>query len=98
MGKSGLIGDFKNYTPLPHAFPLSQKTLETLEADTQDILQTCMKDVEDILNNHQDLFEHFAQELLKKKELEYDEIQKIFDQYNVQPLSGRVPFRASEDV
>jgi len=72
---------------------VSDKTKEILEGDVQDILQTCLKEVNEILNNHRDLFEYFAQELIKKGELEYDEIQAIFDKFNVKPLSGREPFR-----
>ena len=59
----------------------------------QEILQSCLKEVTDILKQHRDLLEHFAQELLRKEELEYDEIQAIFDKFNIKPLSGRVPFR-----
>ncbi len=93
MGKSGLIGDFQwNHSDWRPEM-VSAKTKETLDDDVQDILQTCLKEVRDILIQHRDLFEYFAQELLKKEELEYDEIQSIFDKFNVKPLSGRVPFK-----
>lgn len=88
MGQSGLIGDFS------HSQLIGGKTRETLDADVQEILQTCLKDVTDILTQHKDLFEYFSQELLKKEELEYDEIQAIFDKFNVKPLSGRSPLSA----
>jgi cell division protease FtsH len=86
MGKSGLIGDFWSNPNL-----LSSRTRDTLDADVQDILQSCLKEVTETLTKHNDLFEYFAQELLKKEELEYDEIQAIFDKFNVKPLSRRAP-------
>ena len=92
MGKTGMIGDFRTWGSF-YTFNLSNRTMEKLEDDVQDILQTCMNEVEDLLRQHKDLFEHFAQELLRKEDLEYDEIQKIFNKFNVKPLSGRVPFK-----
>ncbi|MDP2653722.1 MAG: AAA family ATPase [Candidatus Omnitrophota bacterium] len=86
MGKSGLIGDYWYNTTLA-----SNKTRETLDADVQDILQTCLAEVTETLKQNNDLFEFFSQELLKKEELEYDEIQAIFDKFNVKPISRRSP-------
>ncbi|MCD4781201.1 MAG: AAA family ATPase [Candidatus Omnitrophica bacterium] len=92
MGKSGLIGDFHTYNDF-YRFNTSQKTMEKLEEDVQDIMQTCIKAVEEQLTRHRELFEHFAQELLTTEDLEYDQIQLIFSKFNVKPLSGRVPFK-----
>ena len=64
---------------------LSEKTRESLDNDVQDILQQCLKECFDILNTHRDLFEYFSQELIKKSELEYDEIEAIFKKFNVKP-------------
>jgi cell division protease FtsH len=94
MGKSGLIGDFHALTtPNGRSF-LSDKTKEMLDLDVQDILQTCLKDVTEILKDKIDVLESFAQELLKKEELEYDEIESIFRQFNIQPLSRSKPTAA----
>lgn len=87
MGKSMLIGDF---TALSNAYgePLiSEKTKEILDNDVQDILQTCLKEVQGILENKRALLEDFAQELLKKEELEYDEIVAIFDRHGLKSAS-----------
>ncbi len=84
MGKSGLVGDFL-YPEKYHY--LSEKTKEILDADIQDILQTCIKDVEVILNEKRDLLEYFAQELYTKEELEYDDIEAIFQKFGLQPAS-----------
>ncbi len=90
MGRSGMIGD---YDDLRGMGLLSDKLKETLEADVQDILQTCLREVREVLSGHRELFEHFAQRLLEKEELEYDEIQAIFDRFGVKPLSGRPPLQ-----
>ena len=89
MGKSGLIGDYQNRLRGQTDNMLSSDIKEKLEGDVQDILQSCLKDVKEILTAHQELFEYFAQELYQKEELEYDEIQAIFDKFNVKPISGR---------
>jgi len=88
MGKSGLVGDF--YAAAGgHSGPclLSERTKQTLDEDVQDILQSCMKEVEEILNDKRELLEHFAQELIKKEELEYDEIEQIFNRYGLTAAS-----------
>lgn len=84
MGKSGILGDYRDNQLL------ASKTRETLDADVQEIMQTCLKEVTDILKEKKDVLEYFAQELLKKEELEYDEIQAIFNKFNIKPLSGRL--------
>ncbi len=89
MGKSGLLGDYGSLNNENDGHLVSMKTREILDQDVQDILQTCLKEVTDILIQHKDLLEYFSQELLRKEELEYDEIQAIFDQFNVKPISGR---------
>lgn len=93
MGKSGIIGDFDIYNRM-----ISDSMKEKLEDDIQDILQTCLKEVREILTQHRELFEYFAEELFKKGELEYDEIQAIFDKFNVQPMSGRPRLDYSKDI
>ncbi|MBI4309200.1 MAG: AAA family ATPase [Candidatus Omnitrophica bacterium] len=83
MGKSGLLGDFHTMNTAYGQPFISEKTKETLDADMQDILQTCLKEVAAILTEKKDLLEYFAQELLKKGELEYDEIEAIFDKFGL---------------
>lgn len=86
MGKSGLVGDFHALTASydSHSY-ISERTRQTLDEDVQAILQACLKECFDILNQHRDLFEYFAQELVNKNELEYDEIEAIFKKFNVKP-------------
>lgn len=85
MGHSGLIGDF---TALEQGH-ISEKTREILDSDVQHILQDCLKKTTEILTQHKELLEHFAQELIKKGDLEYDEVQAIFNQLGLKPAASR---------
>lgn len=76
MGPSGMIGDFTITPDL-----LSEETKTRLNVDTQKIMNDCMKAVEALLRDENELFERFAKELLKKQELDYDEIEAIFTEY-----------------
>jgi len=92
MGKSGLLGDFSVMQSwYDSEFTVSEKTKETLDTDVQEILYSCIKEVEELLVSKKEFLHYFAKELLKKEELEYDEIQAIFDKFNLKPLSGRPP-------
>ncbi|MEK7167152.1 MAG: AAA family ATPase [Patescibacteria group bacterium] len=82
MGKNEFIGD---YTIIPEA-QLSENIKEKLNNETQEILFSCVKEVEEILKNKWEIVERFANELLQKEELEYDEIEKIFKEYGINSL------------
>jgi len=88
MGKSGYIGGYASLASMGgFGSPfLSDATKAKLNEDTQDILQTCLRQVEELLRQHNDLFEHFAGELLKKEELDFDEIESIFNSFGLQPM------------
>ncbi|MBI3602067.1 MAG: AAA family ATPase [Candidatus Omnitrophica bacterium] len=86
MGKSGLIGDFHSLTK-NNMVLISEKTKETLDHDVQVILQSCLKEVTAILNDKRELLDTFAQELMAKSELEYEEIEAIFQKFNAKPAS-----------
>lgn len=81
MGKSGLIGDF---TYMDRHANMSEKTLSQLDEDIQDILQTCLKDVETIIDANWECVEYFAQKLYDKGELDYDEILVIFKKFGLE--------------
>ena len=77
MGKSGLIGDF-------HATQsqyLSEETKAHLDRDVQEMLQACLKEVEELLKKEEPLLERLAKELVTKEELNYDEIEAIFKEF-----------------
>jgi cell division protease FtsH len=83
MGDSGLLGNFNILNQGNYGFNnISEKTKQTLEDDTQKILNRCLKQVKEILEKESDLLEYFAQELLRKEELEYDEIVRIFEKHD----------------
>jgi len=84
MGTNGFIGD---YTSLLESWAfrgtasgdrLSDQTKERLNQETHRILNECLHDVETLLKKEEALLHRFAQELLQKEELEYDEIEQIF--------------------
>lgn len=77
MGKSGLIGDF--HATLSQY--LSEETKARLDRDVQEMLQTCLKEVEELLKKEEPLLERLAKELVAKEELNYDEIEAIFKEF-----------------
>ncbi|UCG35344.1 MAG: AAA family ATPase [Candidatus Omnitrophota bacterium] len=87
MGESGLLGNFYalarqgGWWGQTGSMNISEKTKEKLDDDSQKIIQDCLKEVEEILAREKELLEYFAQELLKKEELEYDEIVEIFKKH-----------------
>jgi cell division protease FtsH len=87
MGKSGRLGNWEQLAgPYGQSF-ISEKTKEVLDDDVQNILQGCLTEVTNILNTNRPLLEYFAQELLAKGELEYDEIESIFQKFGIKPTS-----------
>ncbi|MFH1847799.1 MAG: AAA family ATPase [Candidatus Omnitrophota bacterium] len=78
MSKEGYLGD---YTVIPES-QLSDDLKNELNRQVGEIMQTCEKEVTDLIKKEWDLFERFAAELLKREELEYDEIEAIFKEYN----------------
>lgn len=77
MGTNGLVGDF---TVIPEN-QLSEELKNRLNQETNRIVQDCLKEVEELLVREKELFERFARELLRKEELDYDEIEAIFAEY-----------------
>jgi len=88
MGPSGLIGNFAELENLYSGSRLttrsiiSEKTKEKLDNDVQEIIQECLKDVEELLRKEIPLLDRFAEELTRKRELNYDEIESIFKEFN----------------
>ncbi len=77
MGVNGFLGDF---TVIPES-QLSEDLKKKLNAETQTIMEQCAKEVEALLIKESALVERFANELLQRDELEYDEIERIFAEY-----------------
>lgn len=90
MGESGFVGNYALLETMradygimrgESASFLSDKIKEQLNNDAQKILQECLKEVEELLTNESALLDRFAQELLAKDELNYDEIEAIFKEF-----------------
>lgn len=77
MGGSESLGDYGSIPPEQ----LSESVKEKLNIETHDIIQSCLKDVEELLKKENILFERFAKELIERQELDYDEIEAIFKEY-----------------
>jgi len=87
MGKSGRIGNWEHLVGTYGQSFISEKTKEALDEDVQSILQECLSEAAGILNTNRKLLDYFAQELLAKGELEYDEIEAIFQKFGIKPTS-----------
>ncbi len=87
MGEHGYVGDF---TRIPEN-QLSDDLKEKLNSATQKLLQECMAEVEQTLHSETRILERFANELLKKDELDYDEIVAIFTEYGKPPKPLPLP-------
>ena len=77
MGDAEYLGD---YTVIPES-QLSDKVKETLNEEVDKIFRACLKDVEALLIKEKPILERFVKELLEKEELDYDEIESIFNEY-----------------
>ena len=97
MGTNGFVGDYEAllsswaFRGAGSGDRLSDRVKEHLNNETQQILSQCVKDVEQLLRQEDVLLERFASELLKKEELEYDDVQAIFGEYGKQRLFPAPP-------
>jgi cell division protease FtsH len=81
MGESGYVG---NYARMP-AEHISEEVKRALNQDTNKLLKTAVSEVEVILRAEWKIVDRFAHELLKKEELDYDEIVAIFQEFGKPP-------------
>ncbi|HSV43109.1 MAG TPA: hypothetical protein VLJ10_01015, partial [Candidatus Bathyarchaeia archaeon] len=83
MGPSGLIGDFSStmwsWGHWSSNTPISEEMKTKLDNDVQLILQECLKQTKEIIDRHWEAVDYFAQQLYVKEELDYDEIEAIFN-------------------
>lgn len=78
MGKSGIIG---NFYAIDGSWFISSETKTRLDNDVQDILNTCLREIEVLLKKEEPLLDRLAKELVAKEELNYDEIEAIFKEF-----------------
>ncbi|MBI2095144.1 MAG: AAA family ATPase [Candidatus Omnitrophica bacterium] len=67
MGQSESLGDYASIPPDQISDSIKQK----LNAETHQIIQDCLREVEELLKNERVLFERFAKELVERQELDY---------------------------
>ncbi len=77
MGESGYVG---NYMTMPAAH-ISEDVKKSLNSDTNNLLRKAMGEVDKTLKAEWKIVERFATELLRREELDYDEIVAIFNEY-----------------
>ncbi len=79
MGTSGIIGNY-SITQNNNGFhsTLSESFKKQLNDETQAILKQCEKETEAFLRREWKMVETFAQLLVEKEELNYDEIEEVF--------------------
>jgi cell division protease FtsH len=88
MGDSGFVGD---YSAIPDA-ELSDTTKEKLNIETQNVMQRCLKETEELLKKEWNIVERFVKELLEKEELEYDDIDAVFKEFGKHhPKEVKIP-------
>lgn len=77
---SKYLGDWTLLADGDHT-QLSESVKGELNAETNILFQLCAKEVERLLTDERKILDRFADELLKREELEYDEIAAIFAEY-----------------
>ncbi|MCX5693900.1 MAG: AAA family ATPase [Candidatus Omnitrophica bacterium] len=75
MGKSGFLGNWEIVEKI------SEDVKAKLDADVQDILNSCLIEVTVLLKKEEALMDRLAKELVTKDELNYDEIEAIFKEF-----------------
>jgi len=91
MGSAGLVGDYTIYgtsNASITAFQLSEATKEKLNAETQNLIDNCLQETEDLLKKEWNIVEKVVKDLLEKEELEYDDIEAIFKKFGKSPTKA----------
>lgn len=90
MGKSGILGNYAGLESRVSGWSwsrgssvISEQVREQLNKDTQEILEQCLKEVQELLEKQRPLLDRFAKELMERQELDYDEIDAIFKEFNI---------------
>ncbi|HTY44584.1 MAG TPA: AAA family ATPase [Patescibacteria group bacterium] len=75
MGKSGHVGCFDGQGMVTHLIA------ESLDRDVDDIVTSCLEEINNLLRENWDIVEVIADELTAKEELDYDQIEAIFKEF-----------------
>ncbi|MFZ5800756.1 MAG: AAA family ATPase [Candidatus Omnitrophota bacterium] len=74
MGKSGHLGNFDDAW-------ISNLIREDLDKDTEEIIEQCRIEINNLLRENWSIIEKLAQELIEKEELDYGRIETIFKEH-----------------
>ena len=77
MGKSGFIGDYSSICRSERSAVIT----DMLEKETQELMREQLTEVEKLLTENWKIVERFTAELIKREELDYDEIAVIFGEF-----------------
>ncbi|MCX7926848.1 MAG: AAA family ATPase [Candidatus Omnitrophica bacterium] len=80
MGPSGIVGNYSELKAIKQE-SVSEEMTRRLDQDAQQILQSCLKEVEELLRKERPILDRLAKELVAKQELNYDEIEAIFKEF-----------------
>jgi len=78
MGKSGLIGNFDSSKG---GRRISAAVEDTLNKDANAIWEECLSEVDNLLRKNWEIVERLSDELAKKEDLDFDEIDAIFKEF-----------------
>lgn len=74
MGKSGHVGNFDIHQ-------VSQTISEDLNKDTDEITESCLQQIKNLLRQNWQIVERIVKDLVEKDELDYDQIEAIFNEF-----------------
>ncbi len=80
LGKSGYLGNFDQLMMAERH--ISEETKKNLDSDMQDILHTCLQEVEEVLLKEREILDYLSAQLIEKEELNYDQIEEVFKKFN----------------
>ncbi|MDP8260208.1 MAG: AAA family ATPase [Candidatus Gygaella obscura] len=87
MGESGLVGAYEmidaasgNWSRAKTGSFISEQLKQQLNTETQNILQKCLGDVTELFQRQREMLDKLAQELIRKEELDYDDIIAVFNE------------------
>ncbi|MBD3263759.1 MAG: AAA family ATPase [Candidatus Omnitrophica bacterium] len=80
MGQSGYLGNFDQL--LREGGHISSETRKRLDTDIQIILNNCLQEVTNTFQAERDILDYFSEQLMEKEELNYEQIEEIFNKFN----------------
>ncbi len=83
MGKSGHVGSFNDQL-------VSLNLRQDLDKDVEEMTELCLQEITNLLRQNWQIVEKIAGSLVEKEELDYDQIEAIFKEFNKERPSKEV--------